>query len=60
MYIAEYLLWMLNFQENFEYVDVLKLGQPTEDLRVAMAEAALGLNYVVDRRDLVTGMFRFE
>ena len=53
--MADFLLFSLNIQENFEYVPVLKLKKPTNDVRVAMAEAAINLGFHTEKRDVVTG-----
>jgi len=40
MYIADYLLWRLNRERSFQYVDVLELPGPTDDVRYLTSHCA--------------------
>ena len=54
-YIADYLLFLLNRHQLFDYVNVLNLDEPTDDIRVALTKIAIGLGKVALKTDLATG-----
>ena len=55
----DYLLYVLNKTGNFSYVDHFKLEQPTDDIREFCARAAISMDMIVERVDLVTSKITF-
>lgn len=55
--IADYLLYHLNLIENFEYVDLLGLEKPTDNIDDALIAAARKLNKYQKMKDFNTQQF---
>jgi len=53
--IADYLLFQLNRQRCFGYVDEFRLKQPVDDCRLLLTAIAVGKNFVTEINDLATG-----
>ena len=60
VYLADYLLFLLNRAQLFDYVDLLRLEQPSDDIIFVLTKAALALNKVVLKNDIGTGKAYLE
>ena len=56
--IADYLLFRLNQQLRFEYVDFMKLEEPMDNCRVMLAKSAIAHGFMSPFRDFEKGGFR--
>ena len=54
--IADYLLYWLNRHKNFSYVHFLHLDKPSDDITEVLVKGAVGLNYILDSKNYVSGM----
>lgn len=50
--IADYLLYWFNKNNNFDYVSYLNCDEPTDDIRIALAKAAIHRQSCIRYRDL--------
>ncbi|VVC43088.1 GTP binding domain,P-loop containing nucleoside triphosphate hydrolase,GTP-binding protein, orthogonal [Cinara cedri] len=50
--IADYLLYWFNKNKNFDYVTYLNCDEPTDDIRIALAKAAIYRQSSIKYRDL--------
>lgn len=59
--LADYLLFWLNKNKRFEYVDYMDLIEPVDECRVLLAKSASAKKWFCLRRDYVTGtLIRFN
>ena len=59
-YMADYLLYLLNRHQMFEYVNILGLDAPSDDIRVVLATYALSQGFVSVKTDLATGKIEWR
>ena len=53
--MADYLLFWMNKNQIFDYVNIMKLDEPCDDIRMALAKSAFAHGMISNKVDLATG-----
>jgi hypothetical protein len=54
--IADYLLYILNKSQRFEYVDYMKVEEPTDNIRLLLAKSAIAQGFLIKVKNYEKGL----